>query len=74
MCSLVSLDRATAKRAFDGFIERWKVSAHQYEFLNMMIEHLTARAVMDPGCFTSRLLRTLISRVAGVLAKGRLCS
>jgi type I restriction enzyme, R subunit len=26
-----------------------KLSAHQLEFIDMMIEHLTARGVMDPG-------------------------
>jgi type I restriction enzyme R subunit len=44
--TLVDLDRAAAKRAFDGFIEGRKLSAHQHEFVNMMIEHLTARWVM----------------------------
>ena len=46
--SLVGLDRAAAKRAFDGFIEGRKLSSHQHEFVDMMIEHLTARGVMDP--------------------------
>jgi type I restriction enzyme, R subunit len=46
--SLVGLDRAAAKLAFDGFIEGRKLTANQHEFVNMMIEHLTARGVMDP--------------------------
>jgi type I restriction enzyme R subunit len=46
--SLVGLDRVAAKRAFDEFIEGRKLSAHQHEFVDMMIEHLTARGVMDP--------------------------
>jgi EcoEI R protein C-terminal/Nucleotidyl transferase AbiEii toxin, Type IV TA system len=46
--SLVGLDRAAAKRAFDAFIEERKLTAHQHEFVNMVIDHLTARGVMDP--------------------------
>jgi type I restriction enzyme R subunit len=46
--SLIGLDRAAAKQAFDGFIQGRNLTAHQLEFLNMMIEHLTARGVMDP--------------------------
>ena len=46
--SLVGLERAAAKRAFDGFIEGRNLTAHQLEFLNMMIEHLTERGAMDP--------------------------
>jgi type I restriction enzyme R subunit len=46
--SLVGLDRVAAKQAFDGFLEGRKLSAHQHEFVDMMIEHLTARGVMDP--------------------------
>ena len=46
--SLIGLDRAAAKRAFDGFIAGRNLTAHQLEFLDMMIEHLTARGAMDP--------------------------
>ena len=46
--SLVGLDRAAAKRAFDIFIEGRKLTAHQLEFVDMVIEHLTARGAMDP--------------------------
>ena len=46
--SLVGLDRAAAKRAFDTFIEGSKLTAHQHEFVDMVIDHLTARGVMDP--------------------------
>ncbi len=45
--SLVGLDRAAAKRALDGFSEGRKLTAHQHEFVNMIIDHLTARGVMD---------------------------
>jgi type I restriction enzyme R subunit len=46
--SLVGLDRAAAKQAFDAFIQGRKLTAHQQEFLNMVIDHLTARGAMDP--------------------------
>ena len=46
--SLIGLDRAAAKRAFDGFGEGRTFTAHQLEFVNMMIEHLTERGAMDP--------------------------
>jgi type I restriction enzyme R subunit len=46
--SLVGLDRAAAVRAFEGFLQGRKPSAHQHEFVDMMIDHLTARGIMDP--------------------------
>jgi type I restriction enzyme R subunit len=46
--SLIGLDRAAAKLAFDGFIQGRTLTAHQIEFLDMMIDHLTARGAMDP--------------------------
>jgi type I restriction enzyme R subunit len=46
--SLVGLDRAAAMRAFDTFIQGRKLTAHQHEFVDMVIDHLTARGVMDP--------------------------
>jgi type I restriction enzyme R subunit len=46
--SLVGLDRAAAKRAFDTFVQGRNLTAHQYEFVDMVIDHLTARGVMDP--------------------------
>src|SRR5215207_5411018 len=46
--SLVGLHRAAAKQALDGFIQGRTLTANQHEFLSMMIEHLTARDVMDP--------------------------
>jgi type I restriction enzyme R subunit len=46
--SLVGLDRAAAKQAFDAFIQGRKLTAHQQEFVNMVIDHLTARGIMDP--------------------------
>jgi len=46
--SLIGLERAAAKLAFDGFIQGRTLTAHQIEFLDMMIDHLTARGAMDP--------------------------
>src|SRR5215471_14624435 len=45
---LVGLDREAAKRAFAEFLEGRRLSADQNEFLNLIIEHLTARGMMDP--------------------------
>lgn len=46
--SLVGLDREAAKKAFSGFFQDGKLSANQIEFLDHVIDHLTARGVMDP--------------------------
>ena len=46
--SLVGLDREAAKRAFAAFIEKHKLNADQCEFLNMIIDYLTERGIMDP--------------------------
>jgi type I restriction enzyme R subunit len=46
--SLVGLDRETAKRSFAAFMERGTLTANQLEFLNLVIDHLTARGTMDP--------------------------
>jgi type I restriction enzyme, R subunit len=46
--ALVGLDREAAKRAFSGFLEGRKLTADQLEFLDLVIDHLTARGVMDP--------------------------
>ncbi|MEQ9564919.1 MAG: type I restriction-modification enzyme R subunit C-terminal domain-containing protein [Pseudomonadales bacterium] len=46
--TLVGLDREAAKRAFDDFQVSRTLSADQIEFLNMIIDYLTERGVMDP--------------------------
>jgi type I restriction enzyme R subunit len=46
--SLVGLDRETAKRAFAEFLNGRRLTADQLEFLDLVIDHLTARGVMDP--------------------------
>ncbi len=47
--SLVGIDREAAKAAFGGFLAGRTLTANQLEFVNMLIEHLTARGVVDPG-------------------------
>jgi len=46
--SLVGLDRKAATTAFGDFLVGRALSANQLEFVNMLIEHLTARGVVDP--------------------------
>jgi type I restriction enzyme R subunit len=46
--SLVGLDREAAKDAFTEFLSSRKLTADQLEFLDLVIDHLTARGVMDP--------------------------
>ena len=47
--SLVGLDREAAKAAFGDFLVGRTSSANQVEFVNMLVEHLTARGMVDPG-------------------------
>ena len=46
--SLVGLDREAAKQAFADFLAQRKSTADQIEFVNMIVEHLTDRGVMEP--------------------------
>lgn len=46
--SLVGLDRKAVTDAFAEFISDSTASAEQIEFVNMVIEHLTERGVMEP--------------------------
>jgi type I restriction enzyme R subunit len=46
--ALVGLDREAAKRAFTEFLAGRRLTADQLEFLDLVIDHLTARGVMDP--------------------------
>ena len=46
--SLVGLDRAAAKRAFDGFIAERRLSGSQLDFVNLVIDHLTQCGWMRP--------------------------
>jgi type I restriction enzyme R subunit len=69
--SLVGLDRAAAVRAFDKFIEGRKLTAHQHEFVDMVIDHLTARGMMDPRLLYESPFTDLDPLgVAGVFGEG----
>lgn len=47
--SLVGLDRVAAKEAMAGFIAGRPLSANQLEFIDLIVNHLTAHGVMDPA-------------------------
>lgn len=46
---LIGLDRQAAKRAFNDFLTGGTLSSNQIEFVDMIVDHLTARGVMDPA-------------------------
>ena len=46
--SLVELDREAAKQALVGFIESRTLSANQIEFVDLIIDYLTDRGIIDP--------------------------
>jgi type I restriction enzyme R subunit len=46
--SLVGLDREAAKTAFSAFTAAHTLSAHQIEFVNLIVDHLTARGEIEP--------------------------
>lgn len=46
--SLVGLDREAAKRALAHFMDGRTMTANQIEFIDLIIDHLTERGVMDP--------------------------
>lgn len=46
--SLVGLDREAAMAAFNEFIKGGKATADQLEFINLLVEELTANGVMEP--------------------------
>lgn len=46
--SLVGLERAAVAEAFSEFLTAGTASADQIEFVEMIIEHLTEKGVMDP--------------------------
>ncbi len=47
--SLVGLDRGATADAFSEFLSDAAVTPDQIEFIDMVIEHLTEKGVMDPG-------------------------
>lgn len=46
---LVGLDRAAAKKAFADFLDEVKYNAKQIEFINQVVDYLTANGVMEPS-------------------------
>lgn len=47
--SLVGLDRGAVAEAFSEFLSDKATTAQQIEFVEMIIDHLTEKGVMDPG-------------------------
>jgi type I restriction enzyme R subunit len=47
--SLVGLDREAAKRAMAGFLAGKTLGANQIEFVNLVVDQLTERGVVDPA-------------------------
>jgi type I restriction enzyme R subunit len=47
--SLIGLDRAAAKAAFQRFLDGRPATASQIEFINMIVEHVAEQGWMDPG-------------------------
>lgn len=47
--SLIGLDREAAKRAFNTFTAGKTMTANQLEFINLVVEHLTAHGAMSPA-------------------------
>ena len=45
--SLVGLDRQAATEALGGFLQDKSMGSNQMEFLNLIVNHLTERGVMD---------------------------
>ena len=47
--SLIGMDRGAAKEALAGFTRGKTLSANQLEFVNLIVDHLTAHGVMEPA-------------------------
>ena len=47
--SLVGLDREAAKRAFSKYLDETQFNSNQIRFVEMIIDHLTQKGVMDAG-------------------------
>jgi type I restriction enzyme R subunit len=65
--SLVGLDREAARASFDNFTKGRKLTSVQYDFINMIIDHLTARGIVDPELlYESPFTDVNSSGVAGI--------
>jgi type I restriction enzyme R subunit len=60
--SLVGLDRAAAKRAFDTFIEGRKLTAHRHEFVDMVIDRLRPAGIISKHTHGERDERPPLNR------------
>lgn len=47
--SLVGMDRVAAKEALAGFLVGKTLTANQIEFIDLVVDHLTERGVVEPG-------------------------
>lgn len=47
MRSLVGLDRGAAKKLMADFMDETTLTGNQIEFVNLIVDHLTDRGVMD---------------------------
>ncbi len=47
--SLIGMDREAAKKAFGKFTQGKTLGANQIEFINLIIDHLTAHGAMEPA-------------------------
>jgi len=47
--SLVGLDRSAAKEEFSKYLDNSQFNTNQIRFIEMIIDHLTQRGIMDPG-------------------------
>ena len=69
--SLVGLDREAAKQALAGFVSGRMLSANQIEFIDLIIDYLTDRGVMDPRRLYESPFTDLDDQgVSGVFAPG----
>jgi type I restriction enzyme, R subunit len=67
--SLVGLDREAAKAALAGFLAGKTLAANQIEFVNLIINQLTERGVVDPAALYSSPFTDLTSRGPEALFK-----
>jgi type I restriction enzyme R subunit len=59
---LVGMDRAAAQAAFSKLLSNQSLSPPQIRFVEMIIEQLTARGVIEPGHFMKRRSRASMRR------------
>ena len=48
ICSLIGLDRQTAKQAFSQFVVGTTATASQLEFIDLIVQYLTENGVVEP--------------------------